>query len=252
MPSKGPTKERWDAALGRGRDIGKRMYLREDFAVLPGILADLDQVYTVEVARALNKEWMAAGTSSTSALTTYYSGGGMQLDTAGATADQQGIIPRTDAKASAWDDTTWPFEDTLSFECELRSLGSVADVIITLGWKLTIDADDETDADQAVFQFDAGENGNRWWCIDSVGGTDIKTDSGSVVVAANTVYKFRVDVGADRRPSFYINDSRVHASPTQLTASLTTVKPVIVIEDTSSGATKSLVVRWLECSKLYS
>jgi len=48
-----------------------RCYLEEFFLKRPAINADIDQVYTVEVARAANKDFETLGTNATTALVTY-------------------------------------------------------------------------------------------------------------------------------------------------------------------------------------
>jgi len=216
-------------------------------------IPDLDALPLFLVRLTTNVDWTVEEECFDSIcreLATFYAGGGMQLETAGSSGNQEGVIPHAATKQSVWDDTTWPFEDGISFECSIRTLASVADLIIVAGFKLTIDPDDATDDDQAIFQFDDGENGDRWWAIESVGGTDTKTDTGHAAVAANTAYKLRITVNTNRYAEFFINDHKVHSGGVQLTSGLTTIKPVLAIE-TTTGSAKNFVVRWVKCWKNY-
>ncbi|KKN57160.1 hypothetical protein LCGC14_0564880 [marine sediment metagenome] len=258
----GPKRTTWDDAKGRAASPGSRMELFEDFKQRPTLNGDMepdsaddgnDGATKAETALFLrsNKNFQVSGTSMTAALCTHYAGGGIQIETAGSSADQAIIGPQDDTGMSVWQGTTWPFEDTLSFETEIRTLASVSDLIIVAGWKLTGDPSGSTDDDQAIFQFASGSSGNHWRTIESVGGTDTTTDSGSAVVAINTAYKLRVDVSANRYASFYLNNARIFSGSIQLTNGLSTIEPYVSIEDTG-GAAKQLVCRWIKCSKLYS
>jgi hypothetical protein len=67
----------------------RRFYLEEWFLQRPGLNANIDQVSTVEVQRALNRNWEALGTNMTTALCTFAStSAGVLATTAGADQDQ--------------------------------------------------------------------------------------------------------------------------------------------------------------------
>ena len=59
----------------RTQDFGlhdaRRYYLCEPFYQRPALNADIDQAYTVEVARAANRNFEALGTNMTTALATF-------------------------------------------------------------------------------------------------------------------------------------------------------------------------------------
>ena len=58
---------RYDRTLGTAKDA-RRVYFDEWFLQRPGLNANIDQVSTVEVQRALNRNWEALGTNMTTAL----------------------------------------------------------------------------------------------------------------------------------------------------------------------------------------
>ena len=60
----------------------------------PGLNANIDQASTVEVQRALNRNWEALGTNMTTALCTFNTtSAGIVATTAGADQDQAIITP---------------------------------------------------------------------------------------------------------------------------------------------------------------
>ena len=80
----------------RTQDFGlhdaRRYYLCEPFYQRPAINADIDQAYTVEVARAANRNFEALGTNMTTALATFATtSAGILLTTAGARALQTSL-----------------------------------------------------------------------------------------------------------------------------------------------------------------
>ena len=83
-----------DRTLGTPIQDARRVYFDEWFLQRPGLNANIDQVSTVEVQRALNRNWEALGTNMTTALCTFAStSGGVLATTAGADADQAILTP---------------------------------------------------------------------------------------------------------------------------------------------------------------
>ena len=79
----------------------RRFYLEEWFLQRPGLNANIDQVSTVEVQRALNRNWEALGTNMTTALCTFNTtSAGIVATTAGADQDQAIITPHLDTAAT--------------------------------------------------------------------------------------------------------------------------------------------------------
>lgn len=251
MPGFGPKATTFQDAYGRALKPGGRMVLFEDWKQLPGLPADLASG-TEATRTPVNRNWMVDGASAneTSALATAYAGGGLQLETAGASADEEGVIPHDITKQSIWRGTTWPWEDGISFETELRTTGSVADMVIMAGFKVSCTTVTATDADQACFRYAPATNGGRWQTIESASGTDTATDSGSIAPLINTVIRLRIDVSTSRFASFYINNAKVYGGAVQLTSGLTSILPVFDVA-TSTGSAKSAVCRWIRCTKNY-
>ena len=95
----------------------RRFYLEEWFLQRPGLNANIDQVSTVEVQRALNRNWEALGTNMTTALCTFAStSAGVLATTAGADQDQAILTPHLDTAATAWAGCQWGTENEVHFE----------------------------------------------------------------------------------------------------------------------------------------
>ena len=92
-----------DRTLGTTAKDARRFYLDEWFLQRPGLNANIDQVSTVEVQRALNRNWEALGTNVTTALVTFATtSAGVLATTAGADQDQAILTPHLDTAATAW------------------------------------------------------------------------------------------------------------------------------------------------------
>jgi len=105
----------------RTQDFGlhdaRRYYLCEPFYQRPAINADIDQAYTVEVARAANRNFEALGTNMTTALATFpTTSAGILLTTAGADQDQAIVAPHLDTNQSAWTGVKWGTENSVEWE----------------------------------------------------------------------------------------------------------------------------------------
>ena len=101
-----------DRTLGTTAKDARRVYLDEWFLQRPGLNANIDQVSTVEVQRALNRNWEALGTNMTTALCTFAgTSGGVKATTAGADQDQAIITPHLDTAATAWAGCLWGTEN---------------------------------------------------------------------------------------------------------------------------------------------
>ena len=172
----------------------RRYYLEEWFLQRPGINADLDQVSTVEVQRALNKNWEALGTNMTTALCTFNAtSAGIVATTAGADQDQAILTPHLDTAATAWAGCKWGTENQVHFETSI-ALPAIDNQNVWAGLKLTNVPEVATDANQAYFNFltDADNSGQAFddftklHFVHSIGGTDYISQL-PITVAADTL-----------------------------------------------------------------
>ena len=130
-----------------------RYYLSSYFKKRPALNADIDQVYTVEVARAASKNFEALGTNMTTALCTFdTTRAGLTITTAGADQDQAIIAPHLDTAFTAWTGVLWGSENQTEWECSV-STNAIDNQKWWAGLKLTNDQLVATDANQAFFKF---------------------------------------------------------------------------------------------------
>lgn len=202
-----------------GKDI-RRYYLEEYFHNRPGINANIDQVYTVEVARACNKNFEALGTNITTALVTFdATRGGINVATAGADQDQGIIAPHLDTDTSAWANVLWGTENQVEWECSI-STGAIDNIKIWAGLKLTNDQLIATDVDQMFFKFQTDETNSEVFTdytvlhfVHSIGGTDYITAL-PITVAANTVYHLKISVDSNRQATIFVNGVQYNVANT--------------------------------------
>jgi hypothetical protein len=110
-----------DRTLGTPIQDARRVYFDEWFLQRPGLNANIDQVSTVEVQRALNRNWEALGTNVTTALVTFAStSAGVLATTAGADQDQAILTPHLDTAATAWAGTKWGTENEVHWETSIH------------------------------------------------------------------------------------------------------------------------------------
>lgn len=188
-----------------------RYYLEEWFLQRPALNADIDQVYTVEVARAASKDFEVLGTNMTTALCTFTADhAGITITTATADEDQAIIAPHLDTNQTAWTGVKWGTENSVIWECAV-STNAIDNQKVWAGLKLTNDQLVATDDDQAYFLFETdGDNGTSLddytllHFVHSIGGTDY-ISALPITVAANTTYRLRIDIDSDRKASIFVN-----------------------------------------------
>ena len=128
-----------DRTLGTPIQDARRVYFDEWFLQRPGLNANIDQVSTVEVQRALNRNWEALGTNMTTALATFATtSAGILATTAGADQDQAILTPHLDTAATAWAGTKWGTENETHFETSVM-LPALDNQKVWAGLKLTND-----------------------------------------------------------------------------------------------------------------
>ena len=219
----------------------RRVYLEEWFLQRPGLNANIDQASTVEVQRALNRNWEALGTNMTTALCTFATtSAGVLATTAGADEDQAILTPHLDTAATAWAGTLWGTENSVSFETSIM-LPALDNQKVWAGLKLTNDQLVATDANQIFFKYqtdatnsEAFSDYSYWHLVHSIGGTDYISQI-PVTVAANTPYHLKIEIDSDRKATCFINGVQYNITSTSGSTGGTAVTAV----QPSTAATKS-------------
>tara|TARA_R100001443_G_scaffold77563_2_gene84757 strand:+ start:129 stop:1007 length:879 start_codon:yes stop_codon:yes gene_type:complete len=209
-----------DRTLGTPIQDARRVYFNEWFLQRPGLNANIDQVSTVEVQRALNRNWEALGTNMTTALCTFAStSGGVLATTAGADQDQAILTPHLDTAATAWAGTKWGTENETHFETSIM-LPAIDNQKVWAGLKLTNDQLVATDANQVFFKFqtdatnsEAFTDFTKWHFVHSIGGTDYISQL-PITVAANTPYHLKITIDSDRKASIFVNGIQYNVTST--------------------------------------
>jgi hypothetical protein len=208
----------------RTQDFGlhdaRRYYLCEPFYQRPAINGDIDQAYTVEVARAANRNFEALGTNMTTALATFATtSAGILLTTAGADQDQAIVAPHLDTNQSAWTGVKWGTENSVEWETSIM-LPAIDNQKTWAGLKLTNDQLVATDDDQVYFKFQTDATNSesftdftKWHFIHSIGGTDFISQL-PITVAANTPYHLKIKIDADRKATIFVNGIQYNVTTT--------------------------------------
>ena len=231
-----------DRTLGTTAKDARRFYLDEWFSQRPGLNADIDQVSTVEVQRALNRNWEALGTNMTTALCTFATtSAGVLATTAGADEDQAILTPHLDTAATAWAGCLWGTENEVHWETSIM-LPAIDNQNVWCGLKLTNAPEVATDANQAFFNFltDSDNSGQdyddftKWHFVYSVANTDYISQI-PVTVAANTPYHLKMEIDSDRKATIFVNGIQYNVTSTSGSTGGTAVTAV----QPGTAATKS-------------
>ena len=209
-----------DRTYGTPAKDARRYYLEENFLQRPGLNAAIDQVSTVEVQRALNRNWEALGTNMTTALCTFATtGAGVLVTTATADQDQGILLPHLDTAATAWAGTLWGTENSVHFETSIQ-IPALDNQKVWTGLKLTNDQLVATDDDKMFFKYqsdltnsEAFSDYAKWHFIHSIGGTDYISVL-PITVAINTPYHFKIEVDSDRKAAIFVNGIQYNVTTT--------------------------------------
>jgi len=210
-----------DRTLGTTAKDARRYYLDEWFLQRPGLNANIDQVSTVEVQRALNRNWEALGTNMTTALATFATtSAGILATTAGADQDQAILTHHLDTAATARAGCLWGTENEVHWETSIM-LPAIDNQNVWAGIKLTNAPELATDDDQAFFNFltDADNSGQAFTdftklhFVYSVGGTDYISQL-PITVAANTLYHLKMEIDSDRKIAIFVNGIQYNVTST--------------------------------------
>ena len=210
-----------DRTIGDSPKDARRFYLEENFLQRPGLNANIDQASTVEVQRALNRNWEALGTNMTTALCTFNTtSAGVVATTAGADQDQAILTPHLDTAATAWAGCLWGTENQVHFETSI-ALPAIDNQNVWAGLKLTNVPELATDDDQAFFNFltDSDNSGQDYddftklHFVYSVGGTDYISVL-PITVVATTIYHLKMKIDSDRKISIFVNGEQYNVTST--------------------------------------
>ena len=209
-----------DRTLGTPIQDARRVYFEEWFLQRPGINANIDQVSTVEVQRALNRNWEALGTNMTTALCTFAStSAGVLATTAGSDQDQAILTPHLDTAATAWAGTKWGTENETHFETSIM-LPAIDNQKVWAGLKLTNDQLVATDDNQAYFKFQTDATNSEAFTdftklhfVHSIGGTDFISQL-PITVAADTPLHLKITIDSDRKASIFVNGVQYNVTTT--------------------------------------
>ena len=207
-----------------------RYVLKEYFTQRPGLNADIDQVSTVEVQRALNRNFEVLGTNMTTALCTFSTTrGGINILTAGADEDQAIIAPHLDTAATAWSGIKWGTENKVEWTCSISTLNDITNQKIWAGLKLTNDQLVVTDSDQLFFKFQTDATNSEAFTdftklhfIHSIAGTDYISRL-PITVAADTTYHFKISINSNRRATIFVNGFQYNVTTTPASTGGTSV-----------------------------
>ena len=211
LVSKEATGKVHNRTLGTTAKDARRVYLDEWFLQRPGLNANIDQVSTVEVQRALNRNWEALGTNMTTALCTFAgTSGGVKAATAGADADQAILTPHLDTAATAWAGCLWGTENETHWETSIQ-LPAIDNQKVWAGLKLTNDQLIATDDNQAYFKFQTDATNSEAFTdftklhfVHSIGGTDHIAQL-PITVAADTIYHLKIEIDSARKATIFVN-----------------------------------------------
>jgi len=209
-----------DRTYGTPAKDARRFYLEENFMQRPGLNANIDQVSTVEVQRALNRNWEALGTNMTTALCTFATtGAGVLVTTATADQDQGILLPHLDTAATAWTGTLWGTENQVHFETSIQ-IPALDNQKVWTGLKLTNDQLVATDANQMFFKYQTDATNSevfsdyaKWHFVYSIADTDYISQL-PITVAINTPYHFKIEVDSDRKAAIFVNGVQYNVTTT--------------------------------------
>ena len=259
-----------DRTFGTPAKDARRFYLEENFMQRPGLNANIDQVSTVEVQRALNRNWEALGTNMTTALCTFATtGAGVLVTTATADQDQGILLPHLDTAATAWTGTLWGTENQVHFETSIQ-IPALDNQKVWTGLKLTNDQLVATDANQMFFKYQTDATNSeafsdyaKWHFVYSIADTDYISVL-PITVAINTPYHFKIEVDSDRKAAIFVNGIQYNVTTTAgstggtaVTTGTTKTKaltdnidliPYVGIE-CGAGAAEAVNVHYVACSR---
>ena len=219
---------------GTFRRGSERFYLEEFFSKRPQLNATINAAHTTEAARNANEHFEILGRTDGShtigdanvywhAKTGTNENAGLTFSTSGVAGDQCILTPHLDTQShfltaqasTAWSGIAWNSSKEVEWECAVTTgpdvtaqgfwAGLGEDPPGDASWSYT------TDDDQAFFfacaddTFGALTTNANLHFVYSVGGTDYITNLG-IAMEDNTLYRFRIRFGSNRKMKIFVND----------------------------------------------
>jgi hypothetical protein len=220
-----------------------RYYLHEYFEKVPKLNAVIEKITGVDNADSAAVITFTTGYNQANKSFEISSGtcefnetSGINLTTQATNNSSVIVQPHLDTGQTAWTGIKWKTSSQVHWSCAI-SIDSTSNVIFWAGLKLTNTKTLETDNDQAYFTFDpTGKSGNDFTntgnlhFVYSVGGTDYITDLG-IAVAADTIYKLRIEIDSNRQIQVYVNDVLYGLATTSDTTALNSLVKSLALTD---------------------
>ncbi len=173
----------------------------------PGVNGDIDST-TESVREIADEDFELKGTNAVSGDTSVVAEGGVLLTTNGADNDSDFLVPHQDSNQTGWTEVTWGSDRETAWECLVKTGTNIANVAYVVGLKSDQDMGVD-DADLGVFNFNTDDSDVNWGFVgNEAAGTATDTDTG-ITVTINTLYKLRLECGADQIMKAYIDDEYV-------------------------------------------
>lgn len=202
-------------------------------------------IAAINLANKKNKDFEVLGTNAVDSCVTFSTTiAGILLTTTTGSNDQVIILPHLTAGQSTWKSCLWGTENYVIWEALIRTGAAITSQTIWAGLKLTNTSVVATDDDQAFFRYNSAAA--NWIAVTSIAGTDTSTDTG-LAVAAATNYYLRIEIDADRKAHYYINNVEYYTS-SALTNDVDLI-PYIGIQTTTTAA-KTLLVSGQRISRI--
>jgi hypothetical protein len=198
----------------------------------PAINADIQD--TAESTHQIaDPDFEVLGTNADTSTVTFNAEGGVKLTTKTSANDQVIVLPHLDTSQSGWTQITWGTDQETQYEAHIKTGAAITSTTIWVGLKLTNTSVTATDDDQVFVRYDSATNSGKWQAIDSIGGTDVATDTG-ITVVLSTEYHIRIAIDSSRIARVYINGQLVRTT-TPLTDA-TDFKPYVGVQTTTTAA----------------
>ena len=238
--------------VGILKQSGDRIVLHETFLRPARLNASLQSGSQLFQGVNMDFELSEAGTAIAPSMD---ASGGVILSTDSSDGAKQAIRPHQDTGQSLWNTLTWGTDKEIAFNAHIVTGASVADMILSCGFKLTSSVAMANDADQAYFRLDDGTNSGKWQAITSgaamitncTASGDNAGDTG-IAGAASTEYVLTIVVDADRVARFFVNHEFKYEAPCALDDT-TDLIPFLVVESDAALTNVTMRVISLTCSR---
>jgi hypothetical protein len=148
---------------------------------------------------------------------------------------------------SVFTTTKWDTADEPHFECLIRTGTNVTTIAIQAGLMLTGAMNGTTDANQVKFLYTAGATTLK--VVTSITGTDATHDTG-VELAASTLYRLTLKVGADRTVKAFVNGKHAYGVTTSALTTAINLVPIVGVASDGAAADPFIDLYRISMSKV--